>query len=278
MARLSESPIFNLAWQPAWLVPLSLLAVAAVFWPLLGLPAAFLCFLGWLALPRGAAPGARRSLIGASLLAGVALLRFVVVEAVPGIVEGGRRAAQDRAVSQLREVLFAQDAVRQSGWIDADRDGTGSAGLLVELCRGSTERADAVGITPVLRCGELVETSLGLAARIGPYLYTVCLPREGGSWSAQLTPPVAEEAAERRFIAYAWPAPGTPFERAFYLDEHENIGQVELGPPDPSASNDTRGITCDAAVGADRERRWTAWRGKRPRTSLPGDRAASPER
>jgi hypothetical protein len=262
-------------------------AVAAI-WPILGLPAAFLSFIGWLALSAGTAPLPRleRWCVGvAALLAAAAVTRFVVLDAVPGIVSGGREAVQQRAVSRLRDVLFAEDAMRRAGWIDPDADGIGSAALIGELCGGPPLRGQQPQPAPVLSFEAIVDTALGPAARAGAYLYTVCLPRRGGGWSARASADVDEELAERRFVAYAWPAPGTPFNQAFFLDEHENIlamtlPTAERGGVTPSVgaagADAAHGLTCDSALGAERDARWGVWRGKKARVGLPGDRADSP--
>jgi hypothetical protein len=217
---------------------------------------------------------------GAALLAVAGVARFIVLEAVPGIVSGGREAVQQRAVSRLRDVLFAEDAMRRAAWIDPDRDGIGSAALIGELCGGAPLRGQVPQPAPVLSCEAIVDTALGPAARSGAYEYTVCLPRTGGGWSARASADVDEELAERRFVAYAWPAPGTTFRQAFFLDEHENILTLTLPPRAPGAAasaagaDDARGLTCDGALEVARDARWTIWSGKKARVGLPGDRTA----
>jgi hypothetical protein len=252
----------------------------------LALPAAFLCFLGALARPRSPPRAGRvRWVLGAAALASsVGLVRFIVNEAMPGIVQGGRRAVQQSAVSRLREVLFAQDAMRRAGWIDPDADGIGSAAFLSELCGGPPLRGQAERATPVLSCGELVSTALGLAARSGAYLYTVCLPGRSGGWSAEPGEAVDEERAERSFVAYAWPAAPMAVDRVFFIDEEENImsSPVRLpvrgasaGPRSGGAERDL-GLSCAMALGEPRDSAWSAWRDKKPRAGpLPGDTANS---
>jgi hypothetical protein len=251
------------AWSRRWPPLLAALAVSSAIWPVLGLPAGFLSFLGVLTLPRRELPGARtvRLLVAVSVAcASVGLVRFVVGVAMPGIVSGGRAAAEQRAVSWLRDVLFAEDAMRRAGWIDPDGDRVGSAALLGELCSGEPLRGQSVRPSSVLTCGELIDTPLGPAARKGGYLFAVCLPLRGGGWSAKASPELDEEAAERSFIAYAWPDADGRFDDAFFLDQDENIQQLAL--PRGAA------LSCDSArtlAG------WAPWRGKRPRPGpLPG--------
>lgn len=265
----SQLPVRSSAW---WWVALSA-AAASLCWPALALPAAFACLLAALTEPRSAPrQSARRwGLLAAACASAFGLVRFVVFEAVPGIVGGGQRAVEQRTISRLRDVLFAQDALRRSAWIDPDGDGVGSAAFLSELCglrprRGQPERA-----IPALQCEELVDTPIGPAALAGAYRYTVCLPTPDGGWSAHPESAVDEEGAERAFTAYAWPAPDAPFARVFFIDEHENILERELSAPSAAAqARSAPPITCDAALGAGRKA-WRPWRGKRPRTELPGE-------
>jgi hypothetical protein len=255
------------ASAPRWPIGLAALGVVATVWPLLGLPVVFLALLGVLALPARTGSGAGRSRVFVAIAvigAGVSLVRFVVEIAMPGIVQGGRGAAEQRAVSWLRDVLFAEDAMRRAGWIDPDHDGVGSAALLSELCGEPPLRGQARRDNPVLTCGELIATPLGPAVRRGGYLFTVCLRQTDGHWSAQAGPLLDEEAAEREFVAYAWPDAGARFEHAFFLDQNENIQSVPMA---------NAALDCDSARGPGARIDWSAWRGKRPRPGpLPGDR------
>jgi hypothetical protein len=258
---------FSLAsfWARFWPVLLLLLGVAAAFWPIVALPAAFASLLGWLALrlPSPAdLPRPRLWLMLGTLGAAVGMSRFVVLDAVPGIVGGGRRAVEDQVVSRLRDVLFAEDAMRRGGWIDPDHDGIGSAAFLSELCGGEPLRGQPARETPVLHCGELETSALGPAARAGVYLYAVCLPGASGGWATRPGDAVDEEAAERRFLAYAWPSEDSPFSSAYFIDEHENI---RVSPDVWARGEPPR---CDAALSGSP---WPAWRNKTPRGELPGD-------
>jgi hypothetical protein len=254
-----------------WPVFLLLLGAASLVWPFLALPAGFATFIGLVALPRpseASLPRARWWLAAGALCSGVAVVRFLVVDAMPGIVGGGRSAVEQQAVSRLRDVLFAEDAMRRAAWIDPDHDGIGSAAFLEELCGGPPLRGQPPRETPVLHCDELVPSALGPAARSGAYLYTICLPAPGGGWSATPGGSVDEEAAERRFLAFAWPSSAPVFDSAFSIDEHENIRVVKL--PEPSAAGARRfAASCADALG----RPWQVWKNKKPRADLPGDPA-----
>lgn len=260
-----------------WPLLLVVLAGGALLWAPLALPAGFACFIGVIKASAEPAPRPRRVtwlVAAASAVALIAVVRFVVREAMPGIVGGGRQAVEQRAVSRLRDVLFAQDAMRRAPWIDPDGDGVGSAAFLGELCGESPRRGQPERPTPVLTCSELVATPLGPAAQAAGYLYTVCLPTASGGWSAMPDASVDEERAERAFAAYAWPAPGAPFEHAFFIDEHETILSIDLrelfGARELSEVPEAFGLSCESAFGADRER-FRPWRGKRPREGLPGE-------
>lgn len=248
-----------------WPVLLLLLGLASVIWPVLGLPAGFASCIGLVALRAPSElPRARWWLVAGALAASVGMVRFVATLAMPGIVGGGRRAVEQQAVSRLRDVLFAQDAMRRAAWIDPDADGIGSAAFLEELCGAPPRRGQPPRATPVLHCGELVSTPLGLAARSGAYLYGVCLPVEGGGYAATPEARVDEERAERHFVAYAWPAEATAnqLDDVFFIDEHENIRAAVV----PASQLPPR---CDAALA---EPPWQPWRGKQARPGpLPGD-------
>jgi len=253
-------------WSRRWPVFLLGLGAASALWPWLGLPAAFASLIGVVALRRPdetQLPHARLWIAAGALASSVGVARFVVEKAMLGIVGGGRTAVEQRAVSRLRDVLFAEDAMRRAGWIDPDGDGVGSAAYLAELCGGLPQQGQPKQPAPVLECGELVDTPIGAAARSGPYLYTVCLPLAGGGWSARPGAPVDTEAAERRFVAYAWPEPGSPFSARFFIDEHDGIRVSDAA----GAPTETAPPSCDAAFG---DPPWPPWRDKKPRSGLPG--------
>src|SRR5690606_25913996 len=62
-------------------------------------------------------------LIVSLVVATAGMGRFVWQEALPGIAEARGRASGKKAVSLLREILFAQDALRRLAMIDPDGDG-----------------------------------------------------------------------------------------------------------------------------------------------------------
>src|SRR6478735_5232186 len=103
----------------------------------------------------------------AGVCATVGTFRFLVLQAVPGMVEGGTTATEQRVVSRLREILFAEDAWRKNAYYDPDGDRVGSAGLLGELTAEFGVRSGNRVEPPVLEgYPKLVETRPGLDQRL----------------------------------------------------------------------------------------------------------------
>ncbi len=207
-------------------------------------------------------------------LAVVALGRFVLVEALPGIIEAGGRASGGRAVSVLREISFAQDASRRLALIDPDKNRIGGAGRLGELtgtiqARGA-ERIETPPLAPYLT--PRVLTPQGPAAEEQDYLYLVCVPNAQGQLTARPEDPVDERLAERRFVAYAWPREGSHQSAAFFIDEHERILESDNRGPGEAMRlvGAGRAPTCDDALSSTTQNEWRVWRNKAPRRSLPG--------
>ena len=250
------------------------LAVTALVLTKLALPAGLFVLLNALALPKLDAL-LRKRLVIAHVVAGViafgAIGRFLATEALAGIVQGGTSAAGQRAVSRLREILFAEDSARKAGSWDPDGDGVGSALFLGELTAQDGMRGAARLTPPLLeRYPKLEGTSLGPAAEVGGFFFAVCLPTATGGLSADPNAGLDDERAERRYVAYAWPnglAPG--LERAYFIDEHERILSAPARPGLRTGRQHPPG--CDDALAEATQKDWRAWRGKKPRTDLPGD-------
>lgn len=206
----------------------------------------------------------------------VGLYRFILHEALPGIIEAHGRASGGRAVSFLREISFAQDAMRRYAFIDPDRDGIGSAGSLAELSGAPSSRVPSGLKEPPLapRYAPRLPSREGPLTEESGYLYLVCLPNSDGTFSALSGPRVDDESAERRFIAYAWPADDKQATwTSYFIDEHENIGESpNLVEGRPRLLGSGRPPGCDDALGPEGAARYTPWRGKKPRADLPGDR------
>jgi hypothetical protein len=250
-------------------------ALLSIHFTKLGLFAAVGTFIAWASLPRARAGALRRerwllALAGVASLIG--LVRFLVIEAIPGIVQGGNRFTEQRAISRLREILFAEDSARRLAPHDPDSDRIGSALLLGELTAELPVRLGVRLNAPLLDgYPKQTDTSIGPAAEIGGYFLIVCVPRLGGGFTALPADAVDDELAERRFIAYAWPSGTAPgLSSAVALDEHERILIA------PSNANLRFGFvappSCDDAVANATKDAWKPWRNKHPRTTLPGDR------
>lgn len=218
-------------------------------------------------------------LSGALVISILGLGRFIFQEALPGISEAKGRDSSKRAVSLLREIYFAENAMRRYAMIDPDGDGVGGAGRLAELTGHAPARGrrnlQTLPLAP--RLAPLIETAHGPATEHEGYLVLVCVPKAGGGLTAQMADPVDEERAERRWIAYAWPqASGLPHKQAYAIDEHEGIFELD--------NENERGLIyvgaayappCDALVRPEGPR-FRPWGGKKPRLDLPGDREAGP--
>jgi hypothetical protein len=208
----------------------------------------------------------------AGVVAVAAVGRFLATEALAGIVQGGTSATGARAVSRLREILFAEDGARKTGAWDPDGDRVGSALLLGELTAETGMRGGVRLASPLLEgYPKLEPTSMGPALEIGGFWFALCLPTRSGAWSADPAAAVDDESAERHYVAYAWPngrAPG--LDRAYFIDEHERILSAPAGSGVRIGQD--RAPRCDDALGGPTQKDWRPWRGKKPRKDLPGDR------
>lgn len=274
-SRVHDGPA-SLRWGS---VPYGLLAAAGVLsivWTKLALFALVGTFIVFLSLRKNG-PRLSTALVAVAAVGSMlGFLRFLVTEAVPGIVQGGTSATGAAAVSRLRQLLFAEDVARRKALIDPDADGVGSAAFLGELLGYVPLRGKERLVPPLLeRYPELVETAIGPAAEIAGHLFVICLPREGGGFTARPGEPVDEEAAERRFVAYAWPAgEGRGLREAYFIDEHERILFARSGAPEARSARVGRERTpsCDDAFAVESREAWQVWRGKRARETLPGDK------
>lgn len=266
----TESLPRAVTWRTAAVLAL---ALAALPFPKLALPAGLFVLLSWLSLPREPRARARKHAHAhgvAAVAAALAMGVFLVREAVPGIIEGGTRAASSRAVSRLREILFAEDMARKKAAWDPDGDGVGSALLLGELT-GEIGIRRGAWLNPPLLEGypKLDDTLVGPSLEIGGFWFMLCLPLLSGGFASSPDSHFDDELAERRFVAYAWPSGRAPgLARAYFLDEHERILSaparegLRFGTAHPPA--------CDDALAARTRDDWRPWRGKTPRDDLPG--------
>ena len=282
-------------------VVVALCGIASAFFPLLSIPAGLALLITGL-MAGGSHQGVLALVACGALGSCVGLVRFVIEEAAPGVVQAGQNAQARSALYKLRELRLAQDGLRKTAAWDPDGDGVGSAGTLGEL----------VGLRPLREVKALEFPLLPLKwsqqVRVGD-VDVACL--EGYCFAVHV--PDDDELAERRYTAYAWPASndvvaappgpssaGDPTDvlrgQVLFLDEHERIygsdnaaGYVgtakipsfdaALPPPPPGQSAwrmTPRGFQRDddgdhGHVGGDGDR-WRPWRGKQSLASLPGDR------
>ncbi len=163
-------------------------------------------------------------------LAMAGLYRFTVGTMMPNLVSAGQRAAEERAVSRLREILWAERRVKELGYVDADRDGTGEFALLPELV-GTARRPGTNASAAVLK-PELYRLVRAIPAvfQSEGYLFAVYLPgappcQEGAS---AIDDPVDAAGAAQRFVAYAWPLVlDQNGRRVFAIDQDDHVCETE---------------------------------------------------
>lgn len=241
----------SLAWSP-----LSLVAVVA--------------------LVLGAAELRGRAAVIVSVLGGAVVLlavgRFVVGTAMPSLVGMGRHTTTERAVSELREILWAQDRALE------ERKAKGLPlryAFLHELVDGAGDPAP--GVTPPLESRRVAPVDGAdrrpTTFRAGGYLVRLFLPAAGGGGVARGEDADLDAAlAGRAWVAYAWPERPESGSKALFIAEDETIcvtegaGYVGLDrAPAPAAA--LGGPRLDAArcgVGQDGAT-WKPWRNKKPR-------------
>ncbi len=255
---------------------LLLLAAASVIWTKLAPAAGFLTLVAGLALPKLESKARRLAHAGiglAAVLSTWGFFRFVIDEAIPGVIAGGQAAATKHGLAFARSLITAQDHVRRTAAHDPDGDGIGSALNLLELA-GLRPLPDGSTLSPsplFLRGDQLVSSPEGAMVRDGAYLYKLCLPLKDGSFATNPEASMIDaESAERRFLLYAWPSvfgAGGP-KQCLFLDEHETILVLEA---DAEGRARYHGVAnsppCNAALTSPD---WTPWKEKKPKAALPG--------
>ncbi|MEN9577836.1 MAG: hypothetical protein RJA70_845 [Pseudomonadota bacterium] len=274
-----EAPSFKLATQRV--LVLGIAALCSVYWTKLSLVTALLTLIAWLSLP-AALPRQARRLLQATLLisaiaSGVGFLRFVLVEAVPGVIAGGQASVTKHTIAYLRTVIAAQDRWREHAPIDHDRDGIGSAASFGELSGLRAPRGGSALSPPPfhLKPEQLQRSPRGELVAEGAYLFQLCLPLKGGGFSADSDADRDDELAERRYLLYAWPRKheaGSP-RQAYFADEHETIlVSDELTTGEDAMIGTLAAPACDSALpGGALAGRFRPWKDKAPRAELPGD-------
>ncbi len=265
----------------AW-VSLALSATALLF-PLLAVPAMFVVLLAFVT-QRQPTVAVKVALAATLLLMALAMVRFTVTEAAPGINERGRRAQAKSALYHLRELIYAQDIAREQAWLDPDGDGIGSALGLKALVGGPMRDGNKPKVPLLVRFGALTERGDAVVSTFQGYGIVLYLPTADDGAVAAGTAAVDDEAAERRFVAYAWPLEGGHGDKTVvFIDERERIltsdnlgaqqGYVGLDSPPPFwAALDGKRMSAGVALGrpASDGGTWTPWKGKKARAKLPG--------
>lgn len=201
------------------------------------------------------------------------LYRFARKDAMQGISEARERESAGRAVSRLREILFAEDAMRRYAFVDPDGDHVGSAGFLAEMTGARPLRSGGPLEHPPLtpRFTPRLLTSSGAAAEEDGYLYLVCLPKAGGGFTGHATDRINEEEAERKFLAYAWPTDRTthPGGRIYAIDQDERIWESSRQVAGRYVGRSTP-PPCSLVLDPGAAGSFAPWRGKKPRKAPVG--------
>jgi hypothetical protein len=212
-------------------VPLALLfAGVSAVWPLPALFALLVVLLVTVS-ERG-----RRALVvgvGGGLLSLVGTVRFTREYALKNIIHAGLLSAEDKALSRLREIQWAEGVYRKLH---------GRAGSLPELLTPLTARA-----APVLQPQRFTVPAGTSVAFSEGFLFTV-------------------HPSGASFTAYAWPADASQNgARAFALDERDQICERDARPPSglaelpPAEAAFRAGQPCGSGSQGD------SWHGWRPR-------------
>lgn len=194
-----------------WVPGVSVVGAAlACNWPLLAFPALIAVVLSVVV-----STGRTRVLVAVvgGVLVSVATVRFTVAVALPGIMAGGRRSSEERAVSRLREIHWAQSRAREIKLQDTNHNGVGEYAPLALLVDQNAQLLNPEQYKPQ-------DATTFMASG---YFYRVYLPTSREAAAAQ-GEGVDATLAESRFVAYAWPATqGAAGNRVFFLDQDENV-------------------------------------------------------
>lgn len=151
-----------------------------------------------------------------------------------------RNANESAAIATLKNLASAQAQLQEAGAIDVDGDGRGEYGWLAELAGAVPLRAapsqESIRLRPPLVSAAFAAVKDGGVRRSG-YVFAVFLPGVGGTWLGEAARGGGEggggnggggegrhvdaDAAEHRWLAYAWPqVPGASGKRVFCRDEN----------------------------------------------------------
>ncbi|HEX2736109.1 MAG TPA: hypothetical protein VHM70_31125 [Polyangiaceae bacterium] len=222
--RLSPSPTLRCA-------ALIVGCVLSLIWTQAAPAVGFLVLVVGLSLPKMTGSERRWAwglLWASALIACVAFVRFVLVQAIPGVIAGGKAAASKHAIAFARGLVVAQDHARETAANDPDHDGVGSALTLAALAGLAPLPDGKVLDKPPLavRPDQVKDTPLGDAIEQGGYYFALCLPDQKGALVGAVDlAKVDAKAAEHRYLIYGWPvsnSAGSPVQ-ALAVDADERI-------------------------------------------------------
>ncbi|MFM2153019.1 MAG: hypothetical protein RL199_1454 [Pseudomonadota bacterium] len=255
---MAESPSDVFSRRPQLWAGLSL-ALAALAWAklLFALPAFLVAAVVVIAVtgtPR------RLGVVALALSAG-AFGRFMAVEGAASIVAAGRRSSEDKALSRLRELAWAEERAKEVGAVPDG--GYLTVGELTGAQRG--RRSDAG--SPFLAAGAFTAPQDGAWLSDG-YRFAVYLVDAAGAH------PEGEglASAASHFLAYAWPADASGgARRAFFVDADDRICEARLERPvegrlDAFAAFESASLTSARCAGVGvAGLAFKPWRKKQPR-------------
>jgi hypothetical protein len=230
------------------------LAGLSIFLPIVAMPAFLVVTLAIIIV------GGRARLLVAGLggtLVAVGFVRFLLVYAVPNIVIAGQIAAEDKAVSRLREIRWAENAVREMA------PGTYRPLSTLVAAGGAGASPEAPLSDRLFRPADDAKTIF----RIDAYDVRVYLPAAGGGWTSDPAR-VDAAAAGGAFVAYAWPIGARHGgERVFFIDQDEQICESSSAafrgpnapPPATAAFSGVVGADCGGPSAPD----WHPWKNKK---------------
>jgi hypothetical protein len=248
------------------------LAAASLPVPYLAIPAFLVAVIVTITLP------ARLRVTAGALaivLSFAGFVRFVVNDAAPAIILAGQRSAEEKAVSRLREILWAEDKVKELKLVDGNGDGVGDAlflGELVGVDRTRRGTNDMPLLRPDLYLPVTPEATKQGIFRAESYLFAVYLTSTQGE--PVLEADVARAAPGSTWVAYAWPIGAkVSGSRVFFIDADERICEADataaaggvdhLPKPFAALAGERAGGTVCGGPG------WRPWKRKGARETMP---------
>ena len=120
---------------------------------------------------------------------------IVAAVAIPKLLSARLEGNEAAAVATLRAISAAQAQFRSAAHIDQDGDGRGEFGSLAELAGAAPLPGRKAPLSPAALSLPMTPDSRGCYTRSG-YVFRVDVPRRAIAGA---------DAAEQRFVAYAWP-------------------------------------------------------------------------